>query len=134
MWDCSFFTKNSYYRNLFCSGTASQLYDRHCHVWVRYINTTKITVWCMSLILIHMTYFSVYTICISEPYREIVSYSLPPSQRVSAIWWNITITVSCFCDIVQFLINTVIIVTYFSGASIASSWSPSSRVSALYRY
>ena len=48
--------------------------------------------------------------------------------------WNITITVSCFCDIVQFLINTVIIVTYFSGASIASSWSPSSRVSALYQY
>ena len=47
----------------------------------------------MSSILIHMTYFSVYTICISEYYRAIVSYSPKPSQQVSAIFWNITITV-----------------------------------------
>ena len=47
----------------------------------------------MSSILIQMTYFSVYTICISEHYRAIVSYIPTPIQQVSAIFWNITITV-----------------------------------------
>ena len=57
------------------------------------IDTTKITVRYMSSILIHRTYFSVYTIWISEHYRAIVCYSTTPSQQVSTIWWNITITV-----------------------------------------
>ena len=66
---------------------------RHFHVWVRYFDTTKIMVWYMYLILVHMTYFSIYIICISENYRLIVSYSPTPGQQVSAILWNITVTV-----------------------------------------
>ena len=70
--------------NLFL-GPALRICDHHHNVWVRYIDNTEIIVWCMSSILIHMTYFSVYTICISEHYREIVSYIPIPSQQVSVI-------------------------------------------------
>ena len=111
--DHSFFTQYSYYRDFFCLGSASRLRDWHRHVWVRYTNTTKITVWCISSILIYMTYFSVYTIHISEIYWSIVSYSTTTSQQVSAILWNITRTFLFLCEIVQFLLNTVIIMNYF---------------------
>ena len=47
----------------------------------------------MSSILIHMTSISVYTIWMSEHYRAIVGYSPTPGQQVSAILWNITVTV-----------------------------------------
>ena len=47
----------------------------------------------MSLILIHMNYFSVSTIFISEHYRVIVGYSPTPGQQLSAISLNITINV-----------------------------------------
>ena len=93
MWDRPVFTQYSYYREFFCSEIALCLCGRHRHLWVRYFDTTRIKFWFMSSILIHMTYFSVYTICISEHFREIVSYILTPSQQVSAILWNITITV-----------------------------------------
>ena len=93
VWDRSIFTQYSYYCDFFCSGPASRLRDSHCHVWLRYIHTTNITIWCMSSILIHVTYFHVYTICISEQYRVIVSYSPKPSQHLSLILWNITITI-----------------------------------------
>ena len=93
MWYWSVFIQYSYYRDLFCSWPVLRLCHRHCHVWVRYYNTMKITVWCMSSILIHMTYFSVYKIFISEHYREIVSYITTPGQQVSVKCWNITITV-----------------------------------------
>ena len=33
-----------YYHDLFCSVPASRLRGRHCHGWVRYIDTTQITV------------------------------------------------------------------------------------------
>ena len=33
-------------------GPALHLLHRHRHVWVRYIDTTKITVWCMSSLLL----------------------------------------------------------------------------------
>ena len=52
VWDCLVFTQYSYYRDLFCSGTALRLRNCHHHVWVRYIDTTKITFWCMSLLLL----------------------------------------------------------------------------------
>ena len=57
VWDCSVFNQYSYYRDFLCSGTESRLCDFHRHLWVHYINTKKITVWCMSSILIHMNYF-----------------------------------------------------------------------------
>ena len=113
VWDRSVFTQYGYYRDFFRSGPASHLRDRHRHVWVRYIDTTKITVWCMSSILIHMPNFSVYTISISEHYRSIVSYSPTPVWLVNEILWNITIAVWCLCEIVQFLISAVIMVNSF---------------------
>ena len=93
VWDRSVFNKYSYCCDLFCLGPKSRLCDCHCDLWVWYYNTTEITVWCMSSILIHMHSVSVKTICISEHYRAIVSYSLTPSQQVSVISWNINISV-----------------------------------------
>ena len=93
VWYRSVFTHYSYYRDFFCSRPELRLLDCHYHGRVRYTNTTNITVWCMSSILIDMTYFYVYTICNSEHYRVIFSYIPTPGQQVSAILWNITITV-----------------------------------------
>ena len=89
----SVFNQYIYYHDLFCLGTAQRICNFHRHMWVRYFDTTKNMVWCMSLILTYMTSFSVYTICISEHYRDIVSYSPTPVQQVSVILWNITLTV-----------------------------------------
>ena len=52
MWYFSVFTQYSYYCDFFCLGPASRLRNRHLHGWVRYIDTTIITVWCMSLLLL----------------------------------------------------------------------------------
>ena len=52
VWYCLFFTQYSYYCDFFCSGPAPRLHDCHSHRWVRYIDTTKITVWCMSPLLL----------------------------------------------------------------------------------
>ena len=54
MWDCSVFTQYIYYRELFCSGPVLPLHDCHCHRWVRYNDATKITVWCMSFLLLYI--------------------------------------------------------------------------------
>ena len=54
VWDRSVFTQHSYYREFFCSGPASRIRYCHCHGWVRYIDTTKITVWCMSSLLLYI--------------------------------------------------------------------------------
>ena len=91
--DRSVFTQYSYYRDLFCPGPELRLSDFHCHVWMHCFYTTKNTVWCMSSILIQMTYFFIYAIRISEHYRVIVIYIPTPSQQVSAILCNINITV-----------------------------------------
>ena len=48
VWYRSVFNQYSYYCDLFCLGTELRLCRRHCHVWVRYLYTTKIMVWCMS--------------------------------------------------------------------------------------
>ena len=44
MWYLFVFTPYSYNCDFFCSEPASRLRERHCHGWVRYIDTTKITV------------------------------------------------------------------------------------------
>ena len=54
MVDCSVSNQYSYYCDFFCLGTALRLCDCHRHVWVRYIYTTKITVWCMSSLLLYI--------------------------------------------------------------------------------
>ena len=93
VWYISVFNQHSHYCDSFSLGAASRLCDQHRRVRVRYIDTTIITVWFMSSILINMTYFSVNIICISEHYWEIVSYSPTPSQQLSVILWSITIIV-----------------------------------------
>ena len=55
VWDPSVFTQYSYYRDLFCLEPALRLRYCYCHGWVCYIDTTKIMVWCMSLLI-----FSIY--------------------------------------------------------------------------
>ena len=54
VWDHSVFAQYSYYCELFCSGPVLRLHDCHCHRWVRYNDATKITVWCMSLLLLYI--------------------------------------------------------------------------------
>ena len=111
VWYHSVFNQRSYYRDFFCLKTTLRLRDRHRHVWLHYIDTTTFTAWCISSILIHTTSFYVYTICISELYRSIDSYSPTRDHQVSAMLWNINLNVWCLCEIVQFLLNAVIIVT-----------------------
>ena len=52
LWYIFVFTQYSYYRELFCSGPELRLRNHHSHRWVRYIDTTKITVWCMSSLIL----------------------------------------------------------------------------------
>ena len=52
VWYISVFTQYSYYRDFFCLWPASRLHNQHCHVWVRYIHTTNITVACMSWLIL----------------------------------------------------------------------------------
>ena len=136
------FTQYIYYRDFFCSGAALHLCGRHCHVWVCYIDTTKITIWCMSSILIRMTYFSVCTIFISEHYSAIVSYSPTPSQQASAIFWNITITVwlqsqvhrvNYYFSLINETITSQNIETHYL-VIISSYWAQSSEPQVVSRY
>ena len=46
------FTQYSYYHDFFCLGPAFRLRNHHCHGWVCYIDTTIITVWCVSLLIL----------------------------------------------------------------------------------
>ena len=61
VWYRSVFTKFSYYRDFFCLEPASCLHDHHCHGWMCYIDTTKITalmfVW-YCLVFIQYIYYS----------------------------------------------------------------------------
>ena len=108
VWYRSDFTQYNYYRDFFCLGPASRICHHHRHVWVRYFDTTKIMVLCMSSILIHMPYFSFiiiksHHVRSSEPrvvskYSYIVSASFTVSsyfqvnnatyQKISAISWK----------------------------------------------
>ena len=51
LWYSLLLTQYSYYRDFFCLGTASRIRNRYRHVWVRFIDDTKITAACMSLML-----------------------------------------------------------------------------------
>ena len=44
MLECSVYNQYRYYCDLFCFGPASRFYYCHFHMWVRYIDTTKIMV------------------------------------------------------------------------------------------
>ena len=51
MWYHTVFTQYIYYRDFFFSDSALRLCNCQCHGWVRYINTTKIMVWCVSSLI-----------------------------------------------------------------------------------
>ena len=52
VWDRLVFTQYSYYHDLFFSGPELRLRNQHRHMWVRNIETTIITVWCMSSLIL----------------------------------------------------------------------------------
>ena len=52
MWYCLVFNKYSYYCDFVRLWPALRLIYRHHHVWVRYVHTVKITVACMSSLLL----------------------------------------------------------------------------------
>ena len=54
MWYCLVFIQYSYYRDFVCSWPESHLRYWHRHVWMRYIHTKKITVVCMSLLILYI--------------------------------------------------------------------------------
>ena len=60
VWYSLVFIKYSYYCDLVCSWPSLCLRNRHCHVWVRYIHTTKIMVVCMSLLLLSIDIRRIY--------------------------------------------------------------------------
>ena len=82
------FNQCSYYCYLFSLGTAYRIWHRYCQVWVRYLKTTNTTVYCMSALLIQMYNSSFYIISSFHS--------------------------RCSEPQVVGLINTVIIVTYFT--------------------
>ena len=52
VWYRLVFNPYSYYRDFFCLGPRLRFCNRHCHVWVCYIDNTKITVACISFLLL----------------------------------------------------------------------------------
>ena len=52
------FNQYSYYYYLFSLGPEYRLWHCYCHMGVRCLETTNTTVYCMSELLIHMSYFS----------------------------------------------------------------------------
>ena len=80
MWDSLVFTQYSYYCDFLCSGPASRLCYFHLHVWARYIDTTKITVACMSLLLF---YIDLGQLC----YFIMFYYKLTNDDTVK--WWMV---------------------------------------------
>ena len=80
VWYQSVFYQYNYYCDFFCLGPAYCLCICNFHMWVRYFDTRKIIVLCMSLILTHMSYFDfniilAYHAQSSEP-QVISRYSL----------------------------------------------------------
>ena len=80
MWERSVFIQYSCYRDFFCSGPASRLRNCHCHVWVRYIDTTKITVACMSSLLLSIDIRRFY-------YLIMFYFKLTNGEMVK--WWMV---------------------------------------------
>ena len=85
VWNRLVFIQYSYYRDLFCSGPESRLWNSHCHVWVRNIYTTKITVACMSLLILSIDIWRFY-------YFIMFYFKLTNGAMVK--WWMVK-----WCDV-----------------------------------
>ena len=101
------FNQYNYDCYLFRLGQVQRLWQRYHQVWVRYFETTNTTVYCMSVLLIHMSYRYFYII---------LSFQSRSSEPRVVV-----------------LINTFMIVTYFYWARIASLTLLLSRASAMFR-
>ena len=79
VWYRSVYTKYSYYRDLFYSGTALHLCDCHRHRWVCYIDTTKITVGGMSYLILSILYdyFVIYIIFYLKQSHTFLFWKIP---------------------------------------------------------
>ena len=80
LWYCLVLAQYSYYRDFFCLGPASRLSTCHCHMWLQYIDTTIITVACMSLLLL---YIGIQRFC----YSTMFYYKLTNGKLVK--WWMV---------------------------------------------
>ena len=80
VWYCLVFIQYSYYCDLFCLGSESRLCSRKFHMWVRYNDNTKITVVCMSLLLL---FIDLRLIC----YFIVFYFKLTNGAMVK--WWMV---------------------------------------------
>ena len=80
MWDCLVFTQYSYYSDFFCSGKVSRLRNRHSHVWVLYIDTMRITVWWISLLLLSI---DLWWFC------YFIMFYFKPINGAMVQWWMV---------------------------------------------
>ena len=80
VWYCLVFIQYSYYSDLFCLWTASRLRNQHFHVWVWYIDTTKITVSCMSSLLLSI---DIRLIC------YFIMFYFKLANREMMKWWMV---------------------------------------------
>ena len=83
VWYRLFFIPYSYYRYLFCSGTALRFCNLNRHVWVHYIDNTKITVACMSALLLSID---------QRQYWYFIMFSFKLTNGEMYKWW----IVKCF--------------------------------------
>ena len=90
MWDCSVFTQYSYYRDLFCSVPEFYLCYHYRHGWVRYIDTTKTTVWYMSSLLLSI-YIWLFC-CFIMFYFKLTNGTIVKWWMLE--WWNGEIKIS----------------------------------------
>ena len=80
MWDRSVFTQYSYYRVFFCSRPSSRHFDCHRHMWVRYIDTKKIIVWCVSSLLLSI---DLWQLC------YFIMFYLKMTNGAIVKWWMV---------------------------------------------
>ena len=60
VWYSLVFTPYIYYCDFFCLGPALHICDCACHMWVRFIDNTKIMVVCMSSLIFLYWYFIMF--------------------------------------------------------------------------
>ena len=78
VWDCLVFTEYSYYCEFFFLRPVLRLCNCHCHGWVSYIDTTKITVCCMSPLILSIDLWWLY-------YFIMIHFKLTNGAMVK--WW-----------------------------------------------
>ena len=98
VWYIFVFNQYSYYRAFLCLGPASRLRERHCHGWVHYIDTTKITVFMLVWYRLVFTPYSYYReLFCSGPASRLCNWHLHVWVRFID---NTKITVACISSLI----------------------------------